>query len=166
MQKVKFERFEKEFPKSAKEFVADQEMLIVFLNSPVRDKWLKFIGLKRKDIKKIKEIVEHYAKLKVEEEKKKKPKTREQIIKAEAEVLKKIFAGQVLEFHNVNLLEAIELAKKILKIEYPNSIIFDTLKADRLATLAGIDTQKKFPSELLVFDLDSKKIIGVNVVVK
>lgn len=107
------------------------------------------------------EIVNYYAKLKIESE-----KIRKNINDIEISILKKMFLGEVLEFKKLGLKGALDVAKKILQVEYPNAVILNMLKIDKIATLAGLETGKKFPSELLVFDAKNKRIIGVELVVK
>ncbi|MFA5175745.1 MAG: hypothetical protein WC413_00595 [Candidatus Nanoarchaeia archaeon] len=164
MKEVSFSKLKQESPSDAREFLIDQKVLLIFLNSPARTKWLKFIRLKKEEINKITKIVEYYAKLKVSMEKKKKPKTRKEIIKIEAECLKKVYKGELLKFKSIEE-HKIKIAKNIAKAEYPGSIVIDTLKAEKLATLTGLKN-KEFPSELLVFDIKNKKIIGLNIINK
>ncbi|MBU0929561.1 MAG: hypothetical protein KJ623_00640 [Nanoarchaeota archaeon] len=166
MVEVQFSRLKKECPKCAEELVVDQELLLSFLNSPIRKKVMKFAKLNKKDINSIMEIVEHYAKLKIEQEKKLKEKTSKEILKIEVSILKNMFIAEVLEFKKLKIEDLLNVAKSILQVEYPDSVILNMLETDKIATLLGIDTNKKFPSELLVFDSKNKKIIGVKIINK
>lgn len=166
MVELKFSRLKKEFPKEASGLLVDQELLLVFLNSPIRNRIMKFARLDKKEQSVIKEFIDYYAKLKIEEEKKRKPKTSNGVRKIEISILKRMFSGEVLEFKNLKKENVFKVASNILKIEYPNSVVLDMLETDKIATLAGIETKKEFPSGLLVFDLDNKKIIGVEVIIK
>lgn len=162
MVEVKFSRLKKECPKCASELLVDQELLLVFLNSPIRDKIMKFSRLTKQEINSVMELVNYYAKLKIEEEK----SNSKEINKIEIDVLKKIFSAELLKFKNLKIENAFEIAKRILNVEYPDAVILNMLETDKIATLAGLDTKKKFPSELLVFDSANKKIIGVEIIVK
>ncbi|MDD5651310.1 MAG: hypothetical protein PHF86_13000 [Candidatus Nanoarchaeia archaeon] len=166
MVEIKFSRLKKDFPKSAKELVTDQELVLTFLNSPIRDKVMKFSKLNRDEIKSINEIVNYYSKLKIEVEKKSKPKLTGDLTKLEVEILKNIFSAEMLTFKNLKMEEAFEIAKKIIKVEYPNSVILNMLETDKIATLLGLETEKEFPSELLVFDTLNNKIVGVEILLK
>jgi len=151
----------------AKKFFNEMEALLIFFNSSARDKWLKFIGLKKKEIDSINRIIDLYAKRKVSLEKKKKPKTRKSVIKIEVNVLKELFKGEILKFKSkLNEAESLEISEKILKKKYPKSVILNMVETDKLATLTGIDTLKDFPTDFLVFDTKNNKVIGVNLILK
>src|SRR3989344_2323037 len=158
MVEIKFSRLKKEFPGLADEILVDQELLLVFLNSPIRDKIIKFAKLTKNETKSVMEIVNYYARLKVEEEKNANPENQDEVRAVEISILKKIFISEVIEFKKLKIKEAFDVAKNILRVEYPNSVVLNMLETDRIATLAGLDTRKKFPSELLVFDTEKKKI--------
>lgn len=163
MVEIKFSRLKKEFPSSAKELVVDQGLVLSFLNSPIRKKIMKFARLEKKEINAVNEIVDYYSKLKIEEEKKFPPNTTKDLAKLEINILKHLFNAEVLKFKNLEWEEAFDITRKILKVEYPNSVILNMLETEKIATLLDI---KKMPSELLVFDLTNKKIIGVEVLLK
>jgi hypothetical protein len=167
MKRLKFSMLKKRAPFTAKKFFTEQEVLLVFLNVPARAKWLKFIGLSKKEIESINKIINVYAKKKVQLEKKLKPKYLGEVIKIEVSVLKGIFKGELLKFKGiVEKTDALRIAEKILKVKYPKSVILNMMETDKLATLAGINTLKNFPTDLLVFDLNENKIIGVNLILK
>ena len=164
MVKVSFSYLKKKFPKKAGKFVLDQEIAVLFLNSPVRKNWMRFIGLKDSEMKKIQEVVEHYAKLKVDMENKKKPKTKKGVIKIEDACLEKVFLGQFLRMKNVkDRLDAVKAAKKLLRKEYPGSVILDIHKLEKLAVLTGAGGEEQFPTDFMIFDPKNKKIISVEV---
>ncbi len=163
MVNLKFSKLKKECSKCASELLVDQELLLAFLNSPIRDKIMKFSKLNKKEISSIMKIVDYYSKLKIQQEKKLKLKTKKDILKIEVNLLKKIFNAKILKFKKIKTEEAFNITKKILKKEYPNSVILSMLETDKIAALLGIKT---IPSELLVFDSKNKKIIGVEVLVK
>mgnify|MGYP001573736514 CR=1 FL=1 len=163
MEKVNFNFYRKKFKGHAKEFIEDQELMLIFLNSPVRLNWMKFVGLKQSDINKIMKIVEYYAKLKIKEENKKKPKTRNAIIKIESDCLRKIFLGRIIKVGGiVRKTERFKIVNKILKSEYKNSVILNPLQLEKLVILAGL-SKSDIPTDFLVFDLRNKKIIGIDV---
>lgn len=163
MVSLKFSKLKKECSKCASELLVDQELLLSFLNSPIRNKIMKFSRLNKKEISSIMKIADYYSKLKIQQEKKLKSKSRKDILKIEINLLKKIFSAKILKFRKIKTEEAFNITKNIIKKEYPNSVILDMLKTNKIATLLNI---KAIPSELLVFDIKNKKIIGVEVLVK
>ena len=166
MVEIKFSRLKKECPECAEDLIVDQELLLIFLNSPIRDKIMKFSKLNKTEKKIIQESVDYYAKLKIEEEKKKKPKTEKDVRNIEVGILKKLFSAEILEFKNLKRTEALDVARKIIKVGYPDSAVLEMLEIDRIATLTGIDTKRNFPSEFMVFDAKNRKIVGVGVITK
>ncbi len=164
MKEVKYNTLERKFPKKAKEFLVDLETLALFLNSPVRDKWMKFSKLTSTEIKRINKVVDYYGSLKVKEENKKKPKTRKQIIKIENLCLRKIFLGSFIKIKEDDRTKALKTIKKLLKTEHPKSVILDTFELSKLSVLTGADGRAgRFSTDLLVFDSEKNKIIGVGV---
>jgi len=166
MPKVSFSYLKKELPKEAEEFVTEQEALVDFLNSPARANWLKMLKLKEEDIKKINEIVEYYAKMKIEQEKRKKPLSREDVIHIEDACLKNIFVGHILKIQGVKeRSKALKVAKGLLEQDYKGKVIFDEQMLEKLSVLAGIDgTRRRFPVDFVIFDDKEKKVICVDVV--
>ncbi|MFH1065946.1 MAG: hypothetical protein V1734_05570 [Nanoarchaeota archaeon] len=159
MIKEMFSKLKALMPKEAAEFVADQEVLAVFLNSPKRDEWIKKAGMKPKE--KIDEVVNVYAKMKIDAEKKLKAKTRENVIKIEDECLQKLFVGRAMKLKKGDQKAALRIVLNILEQQYKNAAIVDRNQLEVVAKAAGIN---KKPTEFIVFDADSKKIIGVNVI--
>ncbi|MAG50740.1 hypothetical protein CL621_03845 [archaeon] len=167
MKETIFKALKKRFPKKAKEFLVDLETLALFLNSPVRDRWMKFSKLNSSEIRKINKIVNHYAELKVKEENKKKPKTRKQIIKIENLCLIKIFLGKFIKIKENDKTKALKIIKKLLKIKYPESAILDTFELSKLSVLTGANEKtRNFSTDLLVFYPNKNKIIGIAVLLK
>lgn len=166
MRKLQFKILEKRSPSTAKKFFNELESLLIFLNSPARDKWLKFSGLTKKEIKHVKDITDSYAKKKIQLEKKLKPKNKNDVLKIEVKILKEIFLGEVIKLKSgLNNAETLEIANNILKIKYPDAVILNMMKTDKLATMTGINTLNNFPTDLLIFDTKHKKIIGINLVI-
>ncbi len=166
MVEIKFSRLKKECPVCADDLMVDQELLLLFLNSPIRDKIMKFSKLNKNEKKVIQEFVDYYSKLKIEFEKKKRPETENDVRDIEVNILKKIFDAEILGFKNLKRKEALEIARKIIKVGYPDSVVLEMLEVDKIATLTGINTKKEFPSEFLIFDIKNKKIIGISIKLK
>lgn len=167
MKSVKYESFEKEYPRAADEFVTDQKIAVTFLNSPVRGNWMTILDLSDKEIKAIEKIIGRYAKKKIEQEKKKKPRTRLEVIRIENEIFERMFQGKVYKVRHrteqvPDKVEAVETVGKILKKEYPKAAILDLQKLGRLATLCSLG--EEMPSEFMVFDPEKMKIISVEVI--
>lgn len=159
MIKELFSRIKKLMPKEAAEFVADQEVLAVFLNSPKREEWIRRAGMKPKD--KIEEVVSAYAKMKVDAEKKLKNKARENIIKIEDKCLSKLFVGRTLKLKKADKRAVLSIARSIVEQQYKGAAIVERKQMELVAKAAGIN---KKPTEFIVFDADAKKIVGVNVI--
>lgn len=167
MKSLKFSTLKKRSPITAKKFFNELEALLIFLNSPERNKWLKFIKLSKDEKSAINKIVDIYANKKIQWEKKLKPKKPKDVIKIEVKVLKEIFVGEILKFKGkISNLESFKIAEKIIKVRYPKSVILNMVETDKLATITGINTLKDFPVDMLVFDIKSKKIIGINIIIK
>ncbi|MBW3011002.1 hypothetical protein KY335_04335 [Candidatus Woesearchaeota archaeon] len=169
MKSVKFEALEKEYPREAEEFVTDQKVAVTFLNSPVRGNWMSILELDKKDVEKIKAVVDSYAKQKIIEVNKKSPQSRKEVIQIENEIFEKMFEGRVFRIKHIkervpDKVEAIEIVEKMLKNEYPEAAILDMHKLERLATLCALENET--PSEFMVFDPKSMKIISAEVVVE
>ncbi|MDD4878425.1 MAG: hypothetical protein PHO02_05320 [Candidatus Nanoarchaeia archaeon] len=159
MIKEMFSRLKSLMPKEAAEFVADQEILAVFLNSPKREEWIRKAGMKPKDA--IESVVSEYAKMKVDAEKKLKEKTRENVIKIEDECLQKLFIGRTMKLKKGDKKAELSIIKNIIEQQYKGAAIVDRKQMEIVAKAAGIS---KKPTEFIVFDADAKKIVGVNVI--
>ena len=159
MIKEMFSRLKSLLPKEAAEFVADQEILAVFLNSPKREEWIRRAGMKPRD--RIEEVVSAYAKMKVDAEKKLKSKTRENVIKIEDECLQKLFVGRTIKLKKGDPRVALKLVLNILEQQYKSAAIVERKQMEMVAKSAGIN---KKPTEFIVFDADAKRIVGVNVI--
>lgn len=157
MLKEVFSQLKKILPKEAEEFVADQEILAVFLNSPKRKQLMKKAGMRGMD--KINKVVEQYAVLKIMAERKQKPKKREEVIRIEDECLSKVFVGRTIRLKKAP--SKLSVVSNLLKQQYPNAAILTRKNMEAVAKTAGIT---KKPTEFVVFDADSKKIVGVNVI--
>jgi hypothetical protein len=161
---MKFEKLEKKYPEVAEEFLEQLELLPIFLNyyPDVREDWLEEIGLSKEDIKKIKKVADEYAKRKVELENKYLPKTREDVIKIEDEILREMYVGRLLKFEKKVPKSVVE---EIVNGLYPNAAIINDEKLRKLEVLTLFKEHKKrFPMNFLVFDADNLKIIGIEVV--
>ena len=161
---MKFERLEKKYPDAAEEFLEQLELLPIFLNyyPDVREDWLEEIGLTKDDIKKIKEVVDEYARKKVELENKILPKTKKDTIKIENDVLRQMYAGRLLKFGKRI---PKKLVNEIVESLYPNAAIINDEKLRRLEELTLFkEHEKRFPMNFLVFDANNLKIIGIEVI--
>ena len=161
---MKFEKLEKKYPEVAAEFLEQLELLPIFLNyyPDVREDWLEEIGLSKSDIKKVKKVVDEYARRKVELENKYLPKTREDVIKIEDEVLRQMYVGRMLKFKNK---VPKKLVKEIVESLYPNAAIIDDEQLRKLEDLTLFKEHKKrFPMNFLVFDAENLKIVGIEVI--
>lgn len=159
MRKEPYSFLAKKHKEEAADFVAEQEMLVNFLNSPVRKNWLKIIGLKKNEIPKLLKIIENYAKLKVMLENKKKAKSRKEIILIEDACLRLMFQSKLFKVDKIKgRLERLHILGNLLKSEYPGSVILDTYKAEKLAVLSG---SNNLATDFLVFDPKKNKIIAV-----
>ena len=161
MEKVTFKKLKKEHPGEAKEFVNEQEALVLFLNSPDRDKWMKALKLSPASKKKVNIIVGRYARCKIRAENKLKPRTRKEVIHIENECLKKVFEAHVLDI-NLKKKKAMEAASKLINGKYKSCVILDDKQLAKLSRKEGIG--KKFPEDFWVFDAKKKKVIGINVI--
>lgn len=163
---VKYEQIKKDFPEKASELLQEQETLVLFLNLPVRKNWMTIIKLSDEEQKRVNKIVERYAKLKIEEENKLKPKSKEEIMEIENNTLKKIFEARMVKVGHVkNKFEAVKIAKGLAKEEFPKGVILDANKLDKLTTLAGADSTRITPTDVLVFDPENVKIISYELVI-
>ena len=146
-----------------KEIKLDQEAIALFLNTPVRENWMKILKLSKIEQGKINKIIERYAKLKINTENKSKPKTKKQIVHIEDLCLKRIFLGEVIKIRKAkNRSNVLKIAKKLIASRYKNAVILDSHKLNDLAVLTGADgTKGKFATDFLVFDADKKMIIGI-----
>lgn len=162
MKKESYSIFVKKHKEEAADFVAEQEMLVEFLNSPARKNWLKMIGLKKPEIIKVVKVIEHYAKLKSTLEHKKKAKTRKEIILIENACLKLMFQARLFRISSKikGRLERLYVLESILKTEHPGAVILDTYKAEKLAVLSE---SKNLASDFLVFDFKRNKIIAAEI---
>ncbi len=162
---MRFKTLERKHPESAKEFLETLNMLPIFLNyyPEVRDKWMKDIGLKKRDISRVNKVVSKYAEEKVKLENKKKPKNRKDVILIEDEVLKNIFEAKLIKIHHSQSL--LRTSKEIIKQEYSNCAIIEPEQMDELESMLLMEGHKKrFPMDFLVFDPKNMKIIGVEVI--
>ncbi|MCD6575654.1 MAG: hypothetical protein J7K73_00670 [Nanoarchaeota archaeon] len=165
MAELNFEELEKKYPEAAAEFLEQLELLPIFLNyyPDVREDWLEEIGLSKSDIQKIKKVVDEYAKRKVELENKYVPKTREDVIKIEDEVLRQVYVGRLIKIKKTDAPK--KTAKEIVEGLYPNAAIIDDEKLRKLETLTLFKEHKKrFPMNFIVFDPDNLKIIGIEII--
>ena len=159
MPKIKFEMLEKKCKEVAAEFMEELELLPIFLNyyPDVQDKWLKEIKLTEKEISSIKGVIDEYAKQKVALQNKKLPKTRQEVIELENDILQKMYEGRLMVLKAKSPLAA---AKKILKQSYQDSAVVDPKQLEKLENLTLFkEHQKRFPWNFLFFDSKNSKII-------
>jgi len=164
MTKIKFKMLEKKCKDVAKEFMEELELLPIFLNyyPDVQRRWLEDMGLNEKEILIINQVTEEYAKKKVALQNKKKPKTKQQIIKIENEVLRDMYQGRLMI---IKAKAPLKTSKKMLKQKYPDAAILDPDELEELEQLTLFkDHKKRFPWNFLVFDSKDMKIIGVKIV--
>jgi len=162
---MRFETLEKKCKECAEEFLEQLELLPIFLNyyPDVREDWLEEIGLTKADIKRIKKVVDEYAKRKVELENKRLPQKRKEVIQIEDEVLKQMYEGKLIKIKKTKAPK--KTAKQLIKEMYPNCAIIDDEKLRKLETLTLFkEHQKRFPMNFLVFDPEKLKIIGIEVI--
>lgn len=160
---MQYRLFERKHKAEAKSFIADMEMLVIFLNSPFRSTWLRMIGLKKEDIRRINKVVDHYAGRKVAAELKHFPKTRSDVIRLEDAVLREMFESKSIFIdHVVTGVKKFFDSRKFLEETYPGSAILDVHHLERLAVLAGsVEAKKWFPTSFVVFGPRNGKIVSV-----
>lgn len=166
--KISFEELKKECKTCAIEFLEELEMLPIFLNyfPSVQEKWLEEAGISKSNIAKIKAVISEYAKEKVALENKRLPKTREDVIKIEDEVLKKMFVAKLFKT-NLSPAKDAKVIENIIKQEYPEAAIVtpeQLRKIEKFVLFKKLG--KKFPMDWLVFDPKGMKIISIEVVKK
>lgn len=160
MKKEGYSVLVKKHKEEAADFVAEQEALVNFFNSPARKNWLKMIGLKKPEISKVSELIDHYAKLKITLENKKKPKKKKEIILIEDACLRLMFEAKLYRIYHVkSRLEKLKILEKILKSEYKDSVVLNTYRAEKLAVLSETSNMA---TDFLVFDLRNKKVIAAD----
>lgn len=165
MIKLLFKKLKRQYPDEAKEFMAEQEMLALFLNSSKRLQILKSLKLSAAKKKNIEGIIDSYALCKIRAEKKMKSRARKDIIKVENKCLKKFFEGHILKVKvKGGKKKALTIAKNLISKKFPDATILDEVKMAALARKVGM--KKKFPTDFLVFDRKKKKIVSFGVVTK
>jgi hypothetical protein len=163
--KISFEELKKGCKECASDFITELELLPIFLNyyKDLEEKWLEEAGLKKEDISKVKKVVDEYSRRKVELENKELPQKREEVIKIEDKVLKEMYEGVMLKVSKIKKAFVLEF----LRSRYPEAAI---LTPEQLAKLESITLFKedmgKFPVDFLVFDAESNKIVGYEVIEK
>lgn len=159
---LKFEKLEKEVKE---DFIEEQKLLAVFLNyyPDVRLKWLAELELTTSELIRIDKIADYYAKQKVEEENRLKPQKKEEIVKIEDAVLRKIYVGKLLKVYGVTRPE--KIAEFLIRSEYRDCTILmpEQLQQLEKATFFA-EYKKKFPMSFLIFDSENMKIIGIEAV--
>ncbi len=161
MQKIDFKKIKKRYPKEAKEFVNEQEALVLFMNSSEKDKILSKLKFTTTQKSKIKKVIDKYALCKIKHLKKYKKLSRKDVIHIEDQCLKNVFEAHLIRL-NVNKKEALKITAKILEKEYKGCVILNDTKLNRLSKL--INLNKKFPEDFWVFEPNKKKVIGINIV--
>lgn len=159
---MQFTYLKKSFPKTAKEFLVDQEVLASFFNLKSRDNLLNSLKINKTQKKKIMTVINHYAKLKIEIENKKNPQLRKEVIKIENDCLKKIFEARIIKMKLDDKKKAMSLAEKLLKMEFPGSVILPKEKFVMLARLVGT---KGDTSDFLIFVPKERKVIVADTVI-
>jgi hypothetical protein len=160
---IGFDELKKECKAVAEEFIEELELLPVFLNfyPDVQEKWLHELKLSAEQITKISQVVDVYAKKKVELENKKLPTTREDVVKIEDTVLREMYQGIVLKSDNIDP----DIMQKVINAKYPDAAVLGPKELEKLELLTLFkEHQKRFPTDFLVFDPISGKIIGFEVI--
>ena len=107
--------------------------------------------------------MDEYSRQKVELENKELPQKRAEVIEIEDKVLKGMYGGVMLKVSKIKKAFVLEF----LHSRYPEAAI---LTPEQLAKLENITLFKghagKFPVDFLVFDAESNKIIGYEVIEK
>lgn len=161
--KYKISCLEKKIPEIREQFFAEMEMLAIFLNylPTVQIKWLKEMKLKKKDIENILKIADYYAKLKVKMINENPPKNREDVIKIENECLRKIYTPRLMNITPCRWKwRCKRIAEKLIRKKWPNATIF---KKKQIRKFKKLLREKKVMTDFLVFDPESKRIIGIEV---
>ena len=162
---MKFKTLERKHPECAAEFLEEINLLAVFLNYPpeIRMKWLKKIGIKKRNLARIEKVALKYAEEKVNLENKKKPKNKKEVMLIEDEVLRKMFRGKLMKIHHTQSL--LRTSKEVLKQEYPNAAIIEPEQMDELESVMSLEGHiKRSPLDFLVFDPKNVEIIGVETI--
>lgn len=117
MKKQSYPSLVRKHKPEAYDFVAEQESVVKLLNSPVRKNWLKVVGLDKKEVGRVLRLVDHYARLKVTLENRKKPKAKKDIIAVEDACLRLVFQAKVVGLHNLNTrFEKLKVLKNLLLV--------------------------------------------------
>ena len=165
MVEIIFENLEKECKECAEEFIEELELLPIFLNyyPDVQEKWLEDIGLSKENIQEIKKVIDTYAQEKVKLENERNPQKREEVIKIEDEILKKMFEARLLKIKNTD--SPVKTAKTVVQGLFPNTTIIDSEQLRELENLTYFkEHQKRFPMNFLIFDSKNMKIISVEII--
>jgi len=166
--KLNFEELKKECKTCAAEFIAELEMLPVFLNyfPEVQEKWLEEAGIIKSDIAKIKTVIAQYAKEKIALENKLLPKTREDVIKIEDQVLKKMFTAKILKV-NEEPVKIKKITENLIKQQYPDSVLITSEQLGKIEKFTLFQKENKgFPTDYIIFDPKNMSIIGIEVIKK
>ncbi len=159
MKKESYSFLLKKHKEEASDFLAEQDAIVNFLNSPARKNWLKIVGLKKQEINKVSRVIDHYSKLKVTLENKKKPRNRKGIIAIEDACLRLVFQAKVVRMSNVKTrLEKLKALGQLLASEYKGSVLLNTYQAEKIAVLSG---SKNMATDFVVFDANNNKIVAV-----
>lgn len=165
---ISFEKLEKQCKECAAEFIGELEMLPLFLNyfPDVQEKWLEEAGIDKTDIFKIRLVASNYAMEKVKLENKLLPKTRDDVIKIEDQVLKKMYVGKIFKT-NADPHSMKNVIDMVLMQEYKNCALISAEQLSKIEKFTLFHKLgKKFPMTYLIFDSEHMKIIGVEVVKK
>jgi hypothetical protein len=165
---ISFEKVEKQCKECAADFIEELQMLPIFLNyfPDVQERWLEDAKIDGTDIFKIRLVAANYAMQKVKLENKLLPKTREDVIKIEDQVLKGMYVGKLFKT-NADPAKMGNVIEILIKQEYPNSAVLTPEQLKKIEKFMLFQkVGKKFAVSYLVFDSEHTKIIGIEVTKK
>ncbi len=146
------------------EYALNAEMFIRFFNfwPEVQKKWLKLLGYKKKEIEKIMNVSDRYAKTKIRLINKRLPKKREQVIIIENDALEGIYKPRILFINEPKRDLRLKNALKWLKKEYKGEVILDPARIDKFEKFmkekgTGVDIIVITDKEILAYQVEAKK---------
>jgi len=141
-------------------------MLPIFLNyfPQVQEKWLEEAGLSISSIQITKAVVSEYLRQKVALEQRIMPQKREDVIKIEDEILKRIFVGKLMKI-NQEPSAIRKILESLITQQYEGAAVITPEQLAKIEKLTLFEKEgKKFPMNYLVFDPRTMKIIGIEII--
>jgi len=163
---INFEELQKECKSCAIEFIQELSMLPIFLNyfPQVQEKWLEEAGLSISSIQITKAVVSEYLRQKVALEQRIMPQKREDVIKIEDEILKRIFVGKLMKI-NQEPSAIRKILESLITQQYEGAAVITPEQLAKIEKLTLFEKEgKKFPMNYLVFDPRTMKIIGIEII--